>query len=152
MERPFIKMGKEVREMYGQYRHSLDPKCRVFVPAKFREELGERFYIAKSIDPCLTLYPEAEWQKLLERFHALSPADRRKLRYFFANVCQCEPDKQGRILLPESFRNHAGLTGDVLFLGQAGYAEIWAAERYEEEEQRFYASAEGIAMVEELGF
>ena len=138
--------------MYGQYRHSLDSKCRVFIPAKFREELGDRFYMAKSTDPCLTLYPEAEWQKLLERCEALNPAQRRKLRFFFSNVCQCEPDKQGRILLPESFRAHAGLTQEVLFLGQAGYAEIWAADRYEEEEQHFYASAECIAIVEELGF
>jgi MraZ protein len=145
-------MGEEVREMYGQYRHTLDAKCRVFIPAKFREELGERFYMAKSVDPCLTLYPEGEWQRILERFNSLSPADRRKMRYFFANVCQCEPDKQGRILLPEAFRAHAGVSQEVLFLGQAGYAEIWAADRYEEEEQQFYASPEGVAMVEELGF
>ena len=52
--------------MFGQYRHALDPKGRLFVPAKLREELGSAFYVAKAPDACLTVYPEAEWQKVLD--------------------------------------------------------------------------------------
>ena len=137
--------------MYGQHRHSVDSKGRVFIPAKFREELGERFYMAKSTDPCLTLYPEAEWQKLLERCEALNPAQRRKLRYFFSNVCQCEPDKQGRFLLPENFRTYAGIDQEVVFLGQNAYAEIWQAARYEQEEAKYMTPEALASMMEELG-
>ena len=119
--------------MFGKYKHTLDPKGRLFVPAKLREELGSAFYVARSLDPCLTVYTEEEWQ-----------------RTFFANVVRCEPDKQGRFLLPDDLRKYAGIQQEVYFLGQAGRAEIWAAERYEEEEANVSAE-ELAALMEEIG-
>ena len=53
--------------MFGKYKHTLDPKGRLFVPAKLREELGSAFYVARSLDPCLTVYTEEEWQRIVER-------------------------------------------------------------------------------------
>ena len=50
--------------MFGKYKHTLDPKGRLFVPAKLREELGSAFYVARSLDPCLTVYTEEEWQRI----------------------------------------------------------------------------------------
>ncbi len=138
--------------MFGKYKHTLDPKGRLFVPSKLREELGSSFYIAKAPDACLTIYPEDEWQKVLAHCNELPSSKARIMRVFFANVCKCEPDKQGRFLLPEDYRNYAGISQEVVFLGQAGRAEIWAAERYELEEQK-YLTPEAIAnAMEELGF
>lgn len=71
-------------------------------------------------------------------------------RTFFANVVRCEPDKQGRFLLPDDLRKYAGIQQEVYFLGQAGRAEIWAAERYEEEEANVSAE-ELAALMEEIG-
>ena len=56
--------------MFGKYKHTLDPKGRLFVPAKLREELGSAFYVARSLDPCLTVYTEEEWQRIVERSKA----------------------------------------------------------------------------------
>lgn len=77
--------------------------------------------------PCLTVYTEEEWQRIVERSKAAPSSKARGLRTFFANVVRCEPDKQGRFLLPDDLRKYAGIQQEVYFLGQAGRAEIWAA-------------------------
>lgn len=136
--------------MFGKYKHTLDAKGRLFVPSKLREELGTAFYVAKSLDPCLTVYTEEEWERIVERTKASPSSKSRGLRSFFANVVRCEPDKQGRFLLPEELRNYAGIRQEVYFLGQAGRAEIWDAERYDAEEAA--VSQEDLAaLMEEIG-
>ena len=70
--------------MFGKYKHTLDPKGRLFVPAKLREELGSAFYVARSLDPCLTVYTEEEWQRIVERSKAAPSSKARGLRTFFA--------------------------------------------------------------------
>lgn len=136
--------------MYGKYRHTLDPKGRLFVPAKLREELGSAFYVAKAIDPCLTIYTEAEWQRILTRSSEVPSSKARRVRKFFANIVKCEPDKQGRFLLPEEYRAYAGIEQDVYFIGNGCRAEIWAADRYEEEEENITAE-EMAEIMEEMG-
>lgn len=138
--------------MYGQYKHTLDPKGRLFVPSKFREELGASFYIAKAPDGCLAVYPEPEWKRVLDRFNALPMSQARNMRVFLANVIKCEPDKQGRFLLPDSFREYAGIKQEAVFLGQAGRAEIWSADRYAAEEEKYLTPEALAAVMEELGF
>ena len=87
----------------------------------------------------------------MEAGHGAAPSSKaRGLRTFFANVVRCEPDKQGRFLLPDDLRKYAGIQQEVYFLGQAGRAEIWAAERYEEEEANVSAE-ELAALMEEIG-
>lgn len=137
--------------MFGQYTHSLDPKGRLVVPSKLREELGTAFYLAKAPDTCLTLYPEAQWQKLMDRCNELPSSKLRALRVFLSNVIKCEPDKQFRFLLPESFRVYAGIEQEVTFLGQGGVAEIWAADRYASEEEKYLNPEALRAVMEELG-
>ena len=138
--------------MYGKYKHTLDAKGRLFVPSKLRDELGAAFYVAKAPDACLTVYTEQEWQRVLDHCNALPSSKARAMRFFFANVVKCEPDKQGRFLLPESMREYAGIKQDVIFLGQAGRAEIWAAERYEAEEAKYLTPEAIAAVMEELDF
>ena len=138
--------------MFGKYRHTVDPKGRLFVPAKLREELGEAFYITPSPDRCLTVYTESSWRKLLEQHRDLSRAKSRSLRVLLANAAKCEPDKQGRFLIPTELRDYAGLKQEVTFIGQAGHAEIWDSEAYDKLEAETLTPETLAAVMEELGF
>ena len=138
--------------MFGKYKHTLDPKGRLFVPAKLREELGSAFYVARSLDPCLTVYTEEEWQRIVERSKAAPSSKARGLRTFFANVVRCEPDKQGRFLIPAELRQYAGLNQEVTFIGQGGHAEIWDSEAYRRLEEETLTPENLAQVMEELGF
>ena len=72
--------------MIGQYQHSIDAKGRLFIPAKFREELGETFYVTIGLDGCLSVYSDAKWAKLVEKVEALPLAKARSMRTLFANA------------------------------------------------------------------
>ena len=86
--------------MFGKYRHSVDPKGRLFVPAKLREELGDAFYVTLGLDHCVSVYTEAAWQRCMEKYNNLSMSQSRAMRLLLANAAKCEPDKQGRFLNP----------------------------------------------------
>ena len=138
--------------MFGKYKHTVDPKGRLFVPSKLREELGDAFYVTLGLDHCLSVYTESGWQSILDRYNALPISQARKMRFLFANAAKCEPDKQGRFLLPDSFREYAGITQEAVFIGLAGRAEIWSAERYAAEEEKYLTPEALAAVMEELGF
>ena len=138
--------------MYGQYRHTLDAKGRLFVPSKLRDELGASFYIAKAPDGCLAVYPEQEWQRVLDRFNELPMSKARSMRVFFANVVKCEPDKQGRFLLPAELRRYAGIGQEVTFIGQGDRAEIWDTATYQKLEEEMLTPENLKAAMEELNF
>ena len=103
--------------MTGQYQHSIDAKGRVFIPAKLREELGETFYVTMGMDSCLSVYSDASWAKFTEKFESLPYTKTKAMRPLFANAAKCEPDSQGRILLPQKLRAYAGLDKDVVIIG-----------------------------------
>ena len=114
--------------LIGEYQHNIDPKGRVIVPSKFREDLGERFYVTKGLDGCLFVLSPAEWDKLQEKIMSMPISKARGLqRFFFSGAAELEPDKQGRILLPQHLREYANLTKDVAFIGASRRAEIWDA-------------------------
>ena len=89
----------------GEYKHSLDSKGRIFIPARLREELGEVFYITLSMDKCLNVYSSESWQALSDRVSAMPYINQRKMRPLFANAARCELDAQGRVLLPVNIRS-----------------------------------------------
>lgn len=138
--------------MYGKYSHTVDPKGRLFVPAKLREELGDAFYVTLGLDHCLSVYTEESWQAILDRYNALSLSQSRKIRALFANAAKCEPDKQGRFLLPVGLRQYASINQEVTFIGQGNHAEIWDSELYAEMEQEQLIPENLAAAMEELGF
>lgn len=138
--------------MYGKYKHSVDPKGRLFVPSKLREELGEAFYVTLGLDHCLSVYTEAGWQAILDKYNALPISQARKMRFLFANAAKCEPDSQGRILLPQKLRAYAGLDKDVVIIGVSNRAEIWNAERWAALEAEELNPENLAAVMEELGF
>ena len=116
----------------GEYKHSIDAKGRLAMPARLREELGERFTVTKGLDGCLAVYPEKEWEALEDRIRNLGNGEkaRRVKRYYFANAFDAQLDAQGRILIPANLREFADLQKDVVVIGQLDHAEIWNSEKW----------------------
>ncbi len=118
----------------GTYFHSLDSKSRMVVPAAFREELGQKFVIMKTLpnDKCLTLYPLDEWAKVKEELDNL-PAGEKTRKYYrkvFARIDDCSMDPQNRVVIKESFREYAGITKNIAILGSGRKIEIWDEEMW----------------------
>ena len=92
----------------NSYKHTIDSKKRLFIPAKFRAKLGDSFYLYYDESlPCIAVYGEEEWEKKSKIVEESGDADWQ--RFFFSNVISVEPDKQGRITVKASFCEGAGL-------------------------------------------
>ncbi len=136
----------------GEYKHNLDPKNRIFIPAKLREELGAAFVVAKDIrEKCLKVYSLEGWESyitpLREQKRKLSE---KILRFLHASLVQVTPDSQGRIVLPQELVGYAEIEKNVVIVGCCDYAEIWAEEAYEKLKAEEDLS-EMLAELEELG-
>ncbi len=132
----------------GEYQHNIDPKGRLFIPARFREGLGDSFVVTKGLDGCLFAYPRPEWDALEQKLKSLpfTKGDARAfVRFFFSGAALCETDKQGRILIPVSLREFASLEKDVVVIGVSSRVEIWAKSKWDEYNARAAASYEEIA-------
>lgn len=117
--------------LIGEYQHNIDVKGRVAVPAKFRDDLGLQFYITKGLDGCLFALPLAEWNRLEEKIRAMPISKARGLqRFFFSGAAEVQPDKQGRILIPQQLREHAGLDKEITLIGTLNRVEIWNTENW----------------------
>lgn len=121
----------------GQYTHTLDEKGRVTIPSRFREELPGEVVITRGLDRCLTLYSSERWQEIAKKVSALSitdPKGRALRRIFYADATSAEPDRQGRILVPDRLREYAGfdLNAEVVIVGLEDYLELWTPARWEE--------------------
>ena len=113
----------------GEYNHSVDTKGRMNVPAKFREDLGERFYMTKGLDNCLFMFPEAEWRVFEEKLKTLPLTNRNArafVRLFFAGATECTLDKQGRVNIPQTLRVHGQIEKDVIVIGVGTRVELWS--------------------------
>ena len=123
----------------GEYRHTIDNKGRLIIPARFRELLGEKFVITKGLDNCLFVYPEAEWGRIAMKLQDLpfTREDARAFtRLFLAGACESEVDGQGRTLLPLNLRHFAGMSKDVCLIGVGSRFEIWDMDRWGNYTQR----------------
>jgi MraZ protein len=118
----------------GEYQHSIDEKGRLTIPAKFREGLGQSFVVTRGLDQCLFVYPMDEWKALEERLKSLpfTKADARAFtRFFFSGATECEWDKQGRVNIPPTLREHAGIQKECVVIGVSNRVEIWSKEKWE---------------------
>lgn len=138
--------------MTGEYQHNIDAKGRLFIPARLREELGDVFYVTIGTDPCLIIYPMESWNGFVDKFNSLPYSKAKKMRPVFANAAKCEPDSQGRILLPQKLRDYAGLKKDVTVVGVASRAEIWDTDNYRAVEEEDLMPENLASVMEELGF
>ena len=117
--------------LVGKYNHQLDAKNRFFVPAKFRDALGEKLLLVKNVDHCLSLFSEDEFEKFSEKIQAQPMIAQRKMRRdFFSNIWSVDIDSQGRVAIPDEYKEYAGLDRSVYILGCGNYAEIWSEEAY----------------------
>ena len=117
----------------NNFRHNVDTKNRLFVPAKYREELGETFVISQSIrGNYLKIYSHSEWEKYIAPIKLLPrKTSEEALRFLIGNSIEVSPDTQGRIVLPNSMLQFASITKGTVIIGCGDYAEIWAEESYE---------------------
>ena len=143
--------SEEVTGVTGQYAHNIDAKGRLFIPAKLREELGATFHVTIGQDRCLAVFSDESWNAKLEQLKAMSYSEVKKLRTVFANAADCEPDAQGRILLPAKLRKYAGLDKEVIINGSFDRVEIWNAERWTAMEEEDFASGSVEAAMESMG-
>lgn len=122
----------------GRYEHTLDEKGRISLPVKFREILKLKYderLVITTMDGCLYCYPYEEWKQLEEKavsFEFIKPEDKNFMRLFFSGAMECVPDKLGRILLPQTHRDYAGIKREVTFAGMLKRIEIWSKEKFDE--------------------
>jgi MraZ protein len=148
---PHPPMGKGAAVLFGEYRCVLDEKGRLNFPARFRDELGERFIITRWLDNCVVAFPEGEFGRVAQTLAATGLAQGRDLkRFVYANASEAVPDKQGRILVPAPLREHAGLGREVVVIGVESHAEIWDADAWRQMQPRL-ASDTVAGKMEELG-
>ncbi|MEV0620007.1 division/cell wall cluster transcriptional repressor MraZ [Nonomuraea sp. NPDC050404] len=118
----------------GTHQPRLDDKGRLFLPAKYREELAEGLVITKGQERCLYVFPVEEFQRITEALSTApvtAKAVRDYSRVFFASASDEKPDKQGRITIPQGLRQYAGLERDCVVIGANTRLEIWDAQAWD---------------------
>ena len=116
------------RMLIGEYRHAIDSKRRVALPAKFRQALGRKVVITRGLDACLFVFSVTQWRSIVEKLNRLSmgQADSRAFgRYLFAGAAEVEVDTLGRILVPSELAAHAKLSAKTALIGVNDRCEIW---------------------------
>lgn len=117
----------------GEYRHTVDDKGRLAIPARFRAQLAGGAVLSRWIDGCLAIHTRAGWDLLSERVAAVpvtDPAGRLFQRQIFAGAIEAELDRQGRVLVPSYLREEMGIATDALVIGVRDHGEIWAPDRW----------------------
>ena len=112
----------------GEYEHSVDAKGRVIMPAKLREDIGEKFIVTKGLDGCLFAYSQNEWANFEEKLKTLPLTNKNArdfVRFFLSGAVECEIDKQGRFLIPGNLRQYAALDKEIVIIGVGTRIEIW---------------------------
>lgn len=124
----------------GEYQHNLDTKGRIVVPTKLRDGLGSNMVVTRGLDGCLSIYTNPQWEIIVEQLGKLpttKEVTRRYIRLLTAKATECTVDKQGRILIPSSLAQDAGLTKECVFVGVSDHVELWDLHRWNE----YYDSA-----------
>ncbi len=123
--------------LVGEYNHSIDSKNRIFIPAKFREYLGESFYITRKMNKtCLAVYSEEEMNRLAEKLNELPDSDVSDIKEFlFSKTILVTPDANGRVVLLPSMISYAGIEKNAVIIGAGNHLQIWAENAWNTEEK-----------------
>ena len=119
----------------GEYNHSIDAKGRLIIPSKFRDMLGDEFVVTKGLEGCLFVFEKYDFESFMDKLNEKSDLEAkvRKIKRFFVSGAQeMEPDKQGRMLVPPTLREYAGLEKEVVFAGVGGHIEIWDKSKWDD--------------------
>jgi len=118
----------------GEYKHTIDTKKRLALPAKFRRELGKTVVVTRGIDNCLVVYSEKEWKVMSDKLGKL-PVSQTEARSFarimLAGAMAVNLDRLGRILIPDYLKKYAGFKKNVVVCGLFNRLEIWDSQKWE---------------------
>ena len=129
--------------LIGEFHHNIDDKNRLIIPAKFRDEIGDKFVLTRGLDGCLFAFSQEEWLNFETKLKSLPLSDknaRNFVRFFLAGATECEIDKQGRFLIPNNLRTAASLEKETVIIGVGTRLEIWNREIW-----KTYSSDENIS-------
>jgi MraZ protein len=137
----------------GQYDFSLDAKNRLNVPAKFRPAFSDGVVLAKALEPCVAIWaPQAfeQWtESFLSNLNPVSKERRSLTRYFAGNSWDAELDSAGRVTLTAQLLKHAGISKEVVVIGNLDHIEVWDRDRWTQDQETLDSEIVGIA--ESLG-
>ena len=134
--------------LIGEYEHSLDVKGRLILPAKIREDMGDKFIVTKGLDGCLFGFSQNEWTNFEEKLKTLPLTNKNArdfVRFFLSGATECEIDKQGRFLIAGNLREYANLEKDAIIIGVGTRIEIWDREKWKSYNSDENISADEIA-------
>ena len=134
--------------LIGEYEHSLDAKGRLIMPAKIREDIGEKFIVTKGLDGCLFGFSQNEWTNFEEKLKTLPLTNKNArdfVRFFLSGATECEIDKQGRFLIAGNLREYAAMEKEVVIIGVGTRIEIWNKEKWKSYNSDENISADEIA-------
>ena len=126
----------------GRFEHTIDAKGRISIPSRFREILGKKYddrLVITNFDHCLVAFPYEEWSLLEQKvgtFSLMKKETSAFFRFFYSSAMDCDIDKQGRLLIPQTLRDYASLQKDVVLVGEGKRIEIFAKERWLEEARK----------------
>jgi MraZ protein len=121
-------------EAWGASFIKLDDKNRIILPAKFRAALADGAYLTRGHDECVFLFSRPQFDTYREHTRAHAPPGMPAIafdRVFYSSVVIQEPDKQGRITIPQMLRDYAGLSRDLAVIGMEERMEIWDGDRWQ---------------------
>ena len=121
----------------GVTSHSLDSKKRVFIPAKYRDDLGETFYITRKFDTYLSIYTSEDWDIYTEKLEKLPESIAAEVQDFILGGAQkCTMDSSGRIIIEDRLLRHAKIDKNLVFVGAGKQIRVWAEELWNEREEK----------------
>ena len=132
----------------GEYRHNLDAKGRVALPARFRDELKGGAVVTRGLDNALTLYTNAEWEKIARKLSALpltNASARAFVRHILAGAMAVDIDSVGRVVVPQYLRKFANLSGTLIIAGLYNRIEIWNESDWQAYQESALKDTENIA-------
>ncbi len=122
--------------LVGEYSHSLDAKKRIFIPAKFREFLGENFYITRKMNkPCLAVYSEEEMENINNKLNSFPDSEVSDIKeFFFSKTTQVSPDANGRVGLTDAHLAYADISKNAVIIGAGNHLQIWSEDAWRAQE------------------
>ncbi len=132
----------------GEYRHTLDAKNRISLPAKFRKELGTSVIVTRGLDRCLFVYTKASWKKEAQKFaehSAGGAAGRAFARLMLAGASEADVDSAGRVLVPDYLKVYAGLGTKCVVAGVSDRVELWDEAAWETYTKNIERDADSFA-------
>jgi MraZ protein len=118
--------------LLGSYQAKIDEKFRLKIPAKFRRDLSETeentYYVTSDDGSCAQIYPMSVWERIAQKFQEPPRFEPAKLKFqkftgYYGLITEMDP--QGRILIPQTLREDAKISGDVIVIGRTDHLEVW---------------------------